>query len=198
MGRGDQSVHAAAVDVGGSALILAAPGRFGKSTLASAFLQAGGRPLSEDTTCLRVDPAPSIVPGPAMLRIRPDVHERLRFPGTRVLAEDPDRVYLAVDEATRGDDAPVPLRGVVFLRRSEGEMTIERVPADRALPDLWTLSFHLPNDQDRSRCFRTIAELAKQVPVWNLHRRLSFDHIPEVVDGIISTCLSESWSVQSG
>jgi hypothetical protein len=190
MRRGDQSVHAAAVEVEGGALILAAPGRYGKSTLASAFLQAGGRPLSEDTTCLRASPTPSILPGPAVLRIRPDVHERIQFPHTRILAEDPDRVYLAVDESARGDDAPVPLRGVVFLRRSEGELEIERIPPEKAFPDLWTLSFHLPNDGDRARCFATIAEVARQVPVWNLHRRLSFDGLPEVVDAIISTCLT--------
>jgi hypothetical protein len=190
MRRGDQSVHAAAVEVDGGALILAAPGRYGKSTLASAFLLAGGRPLSEDTTCLRTSPTPSILPGPAVLRIRPDVHERVRFPHTRILAEDPDRVYLAVDEEARGDDEPVPLRGVIFLRRSRGDLAIERVPVEKAFPDLWTLSFHLPNDRDRARCFASIAEVAKHVPVWNLHRRLSFDGLPEVVDTIISTCLT--------
>ena len=191
MHRGDFPVHAASVDIGGSALLLAAPGRFGKSTLASAFVQAGGRPLSEDTTCLRMTPVPSIVPGPAVLRIRPDVHERIDFPGTRVVAEDPDRIYLALDEERRGDDSPVPVAGVVFLRRSEGEITIERVPAESALPDLWTLSFHLPTDEDRARCFSMVAELGRLVPVWNLHRRLSFEHLPDVVDRIISTCLSK-------
>lgn len=188
MHRGDLSIHAAAVDIGGSALILAAPGRFGKSTLAASFVQAG-RPLSEDTTCLRIDSVPAVVPGLAMLRIRPDVYEQLEFPGTRVLAEEPDRVYLTVDEDARGDATPVPLKGVVFLRRAQDRVRIERVPTERALPDLWTLSFHLPTDENRARCFSMIAEVARHVPVWDLHRPLSFNNIPEVVDTIISTCL---------
>jgi hypothetical protein len=188
MHRGDLPIHAAAVDVGGSALILAAPGRFGKSTLAASFVQVG-RPLSEDTTCLRFDSGPTVVPGLAMLRIRPDVYERLEFPGTHVIAREPDRVYLTVDENARGDATPVPLKGVVFLRRAEDRVRIELVPTERALPDLWTLSFHLPTDEDRARCFSMIAELARQVPVWDLHRPLSFQNMPEVMDTIISTCL---------
>lgn len=189
MARGDLLVHAAAVEVDGTALILAAPGRYGKTTLGSAFLQAGHRLLSEDTTCFRLSPVPSILPGPAVLRVRPDVYERLEFPGTRIVARDPERVYLALDDAIRGNGAPVPIGGVIFLRRSDDRMTIERVAAHRALPDLWTLGFKFPNDVDRTRCFRGIAELAARVPVWNLYRRLSFDELPAVVARIASTCL---------
>jgi hypothetical protein len=188
MHRGDLSIHAAAVDIGGSALILAAPGRFGKSTLAASFVQVG-RPLSEDTTCLRIDSVPAVVPGLAMLRIRPDVYERIEFPGTRFLAKDPDRVYLTVDEDARGDGSPVPLKGVVFLRRAEDRVRIELVPFERALPDLWTLSFNLPTREDRARCFSMITEVARQIPVWNLHRPLAFDNIPEVIETVISKCL---------
>jgi hypothetical protein len=190
MARGDLLIHAAAVEVDGAAVILAAPGRYGKTTLGSAFLQAGHRLLSEDTTCFRLSPVPSVVPGPAILRVRPDVYERLDFPGTHIVAEDPDRVYLALDDTARGDGAPVPIAGVVFLRRSEDTLSMERVPAHRALPDLWTLGFKFPTDADRTRCFRGIAELAARVPIWNLHRRLAFEELPAVVDRIASTCLA--------
>jgi hypothetical protein len=189
MARGDLLLHAAAVEVDGTALILAAPGRYGKTTLGSAFLQAGHRLLSEDTTCFRLSPVPSVLPGPAALRVRPDVYERLEFPRTRIVARDPERVYLALDDAIRGNGSPVPIGGVVFLRRSDDTISMERVPAHRALPDLWTLGFKFPNDADRTRCFRGIAELAAQVPVWNLYRRLSFEELPAVVDRIASTCL---------
>lgn len=190
MARGDLLIHAAAVDVGGTAVILAAPGRYGKTTLAGAFLQAGHRLLSEDTTCFRVSPAPSVVPGPAILRVRPDVYERLDLAGTRMVARDPDRVFLALEEAVRGDGEPVPIGGVVFLRHSDDKMSMERVPAHRALPDLWTLGFKFPSDADRTRCFRGIAELAAQIPIWNLHRRLAFEELPAVVDRIASTCVT--------
>lgn len=188
--RGDLPLHAAAVDVNGSALLFAGPGRHGKSTLAGAFLNAGFRPLSEDTTCYRPTPRPTVIPGSAMLRIRPDIHRRLEFTRTRVVARDPDRIYLVADEGMRGDTSPVPLGGVVFLRPGDEDMRLERVPRELSFPDLWTLSFHLPTDKDRARTFGSIAELARVVPVWNLHRRLSIDTLPRLVDHIIERCLS--------
>ena len=187
--RGDLPLHAAAVDVGGSALLLAAPGRYGKTTLAAAFLAAGHRLLSEDVACCRSDPEPSVLPGPAMLRIRRDMHEWLELPGTEVAGEDPDRVYLTVDESARGDGSPVPIRGVVFLRRSEERATMERLPRENAVPDLWALSLNLPTDRSRAQCFREVTAIAARVPVWNLYRRLSVDQLPETVDRIVSTCL---------
>src|SRR5918992_1328313 len=81
MARGDQAVHAAAVDVDGSALLLAAPGRFGKTTLAGGFLRLGHRLLSEDMSCVRSGTPPEVIPGPAGLRLRRDVYESIRFPG---------------------------------------------------------------------------------------------------------------------
>jgi hypothetical protein len=186
--RGDLPLHAAAVEVDGSALLLAGPGRHGKSTLAGAFLNAGYRTLSEDTTCYRPGPVPAVVPGSALLRIRPDVFERLEFPHAREVARDPDRVYLAADGSMRGDTSPVPVCGVVFLRIDEAGMRLERLPREKVLPDLWTLSFLFPTDQDRARCFAAIADLARTVPVWNLYRRLSFDSLPTLVEQLAEKC----------
>lgn len=187
--RGDLPLHAAAVDVNGSALILAGPGQYGKTTLAGAFVREGFRLLSEDIACCRMDPSPALLPGPAMLRIRRDVYERLDFPGTVLVGEDPDRVYLTIPEASRGDGDPVPIRGVVFLRRADGEFSLDRVPAEKAVPDLWALSLNLPSDESRSQCFQQVTAIAAQVPVWNIHRQLSFEHLPQLVDRIVSACL---------
>lgn len=187
--RGDLPLHAAAVEVDGAALILAAPGRYGKTTLAGAFVREGFRLLTEDVACCRTDASPTLFPGPAMLRIRRDVYERLDFPGTDVVGEDPERVYLTVPEATRGDGDPVPIRGVVFLRRSEDEFTLDRVPMEKAVPDLWALSLNLPTDESRARCFHQVTSIAAQVPVWNVHRRLSLDLLPQLVGRIVSECM---------
>jgi hypothetical protein len=190
MTRGDVAVHAAAVDVDGSALLLAAPGRFGKTTLSAAFAREGFRLLAEDTACYRSSPDPSVLPGLAMLRIRPDVHEHLSIPGGTVVAEDPERVYVILDGSARGDSAPVPLRGVVLLRVWDAdEIMLERVTSDRVIPDLWTLTFNLPNDRSRADCFQAVAGLATSVPIWNLYRRLSFETLPAVIERIVSTCL---------
>jgi hypothetical protein len=191
MARGHVAVHAAAVDVDGSALLLAAPGRFGKTTLAAAFAGLGYRLLAEDTTCYRPSPDPAVLPGLAMLRIRPDVYEHVSLPGTTVAAVDPERVFVVLGEEARGDSEPVPLRGVVFLRVwDQDEIMLERVAADRVISDLWTLTFNLPNDRSRTECFQAVVSLATSVPIWNLHRRLSFEQLPAVIDRIVSTCLA--------
>jgi hypothetical protein len=107
-----------------------------------------------------------------------------------VAAVDPDRVFVVLDESGRGDCAPVPLRGLVFLRVSDqDDIVLERVTPDRVIPDLWTLTFHLPNDESRTRCFQAVVDLATSVPIWNLHRRLSFEQLPTVIERIVSTCL---------
>ena len=187
--RSDLPIHAAAVEVGGRALLLAAPGRFGKTTLAGAFLRAGHRVLSEDISCCDLDPELSVIPGPAMLRVRHDSYERLEFPGTRWMGSDVDRVHLALDGTARGDAGPVPLAGIVLLRRSNGSLTLERVPGPAALQDLWALSFKLPTQQDRIRCFGAIADMSSRVPIWNLRRPLDYTSIDGVVRSLIETCL---------
>jgi hypothetical protein len=181
--RGDVPVHAAAVEVDGSAILFAAPGRHGKTTLASAFVGAGHRLLSEDVSCCRVGERPAVLPGPAMLRVRRDSYEHLEIPGTYPVMEDPDRVHLAVDESLRGDGSPVPIRAVIFLRE-EREWELEPVPVPEAIRDLWTLSLKLPNDADRTRCFESLADLARRVPVYNLYRHLDFDRLEEDVKRI--------------
>ena len=186
--RGDLPLHAAAVEIDGSAVLLAAPGYHGKTTLAAAFLGAGFRILTEDIACCQVGEFPMLFPGPAMLRVRTPSYERLEFPGTRVVAREPGRVHLALEGSAKGDGSPVPLRGIVFLRLDEGEGTIEQVPPATALPDVWALSLKLPSDAARARCFSSAAELVGRVPVWNLRRALRYDTLPALVDLIQRTC----------
>lgn len=185
--RGDFGIHAAAVEVMGSALLLAAPGQFGKTTLAGAFLAAGHRVLSEDFSCCRSSPVPMLFPGPAMLRVRRDVYDRMELQGTYPVAEEPHRVHLAIDETLRGDGRPLPIGAVLFLRESKGPCRVERLLPAEVLPDLWTLSFKLPTDEDRARRFGDIVALANQVPIWNVYRELTFAALPGVIDTIIST-----------
>ena len=185
--RGDSALHAAAVEVDGEAIVLAAPGTFGKTTLAAAFHAAGHRLLSEDTTCLRTSGTPSVVPGPAMLRLRHDVAERLELPNaTAVGTVEDDRVHLAIDPAVRGDCSPIPLRAIVLLRQSDQGrgLQIQRADPAQAVRDLWALSFRLPTAADRTRCFTAAAELARMVPVWSVHRPLTMRDLPATVDFI--------------
>jgi hypothetical protein len=179
--RGDTPLHAAAVEVNGNAVLLAAPSRFGKTTLAAGFHAAGFRLLAEDLCCLRTGREAAVVPGPAMLRLRPDVAQALRLPAVEQVGEADDRIHFALAEETRGDCSPLPLRGIVLLRESTNSLSLDRVPPAEAIRELWTLSFKLPTEADHARCFGDLAGLAEAVPVWNLARPLSLESLPTTV-----------------
>lgn len=184
LARGDLPLHAAAVDVNGEAILLAAPGYAGKTTLAAGFDAAGHRVLSEDVSCIRLSSPPRVVPGPAMLRVRRDLAGRLELPGAQELAAGDDRVHFSLDPSRRGDCTPLPIRALVFLRRGQGEVALEHVPTADALRDLWALSFKLGTSEDRERCFQSVAALADGIRVWNLSRPLLLEGLPEVVERI--------------
>jgi hypothetical protein len=187
--RGDLSLHAAAIDFGGSAVLVAAPGQFGKTTLSVACHAAGYRLLSEDISRLQLKPDPLVMPGPAIVRMREDTFNGNPPAGMSIASHARGRVELAIDPERRGDATPVPVRAVVMLRESFGDQVVlERVATMEAIPDLWTLAFRLPESADRSRAFQQVAEFADRVPVWNLSRPLTIDGLPEVVARMAELC----------
>jgi hypothetical protein len=187
--HGRLPLHASAVDVGGRAVIFPAPGRSGKTTTAASFHRAGHRVLGEDLIACEMDGAPAVFPGPAMLRLRRDIHERLEIPRASVVGEDHDRLYLAIDPEARGDGTPVPLAAIVFLRRGPGPPTIERRNPQAVVQDLWQLSLSLPDEADRARSFRGVSTLAATVPAWDLERDLTLTGLDAVIDLVLATCL---------
>jgi hypothetical protein len=182
--RGDISLHAAAVEIGSGAVILTAPSRFGKTTLAFALQRAGHRMLSEDLICCRPATAEAI-PGPALFRLRPDVFDGELPDGLSIVAKRPDRIFVGFDDAARGSGRPLPIKAVVFLREAE-ELALEPVPRTTALKDLWRLSFRTGTEDARADSFRHLAQLAGTVPFWDLHRPLALESLHSVVELIES------------
>lgn len=177
--RGDCSLHAAAVEIDGGAVLFAAPSKFGKTTLALAFHVAGHRVLSEDLACCR--PATGeILPGPAVVRLRPDVYGGTAPVGMHIAAERSDRVFLVPDDPRKGTSTPVPIRAIVFLREGDA-LRLEPADPRASLSDLWTLSFRLPTDEDRGRSFRDLTRILGAAPVWNLYRPMSLDTLAPTV-----------------
>jgi hypothetical protein len=186
--RGSYPIHAASVDVGGCGLLLGAPGTFGKTTLAAAFLKAGHRLLSDDMACCDLADEPTVLPGPAVVRLRRDVAAWLDLPGGRLAFETAEKVALTVEESTRGDGRPVALRAIVLLHKSDHGVKLTRASFSDALRDLFALS---PKSVlDPPAAFTDAARLAETVPVWYLDRKLEMHGLPRLVDTIINGCLS--------
>jgi hypothetical protein len=184
--RGDISLHAAAVEIGSGAVVLAAPSRYGKTTLALAFQKREHRVLSEDLICCRPDTAEAI-PGPALLRVRPDVFAGELPSGVFIADQRPERIFLGFDEAASGSGAPVPIKAIVFLREAD-DFAIEPVPRVTALKDLWRLSFRTGTEDARADSFRRLTSLAGSVASWNVYRPLTLgalERTVELVEGAV-------------
>jgi hypothetical protein len=182
--RGDVTLHGACVEIGDRALLIAAPSRFGKTTLAAAFAQAGYRVLAEDLVCLRLNRDPVVIPGPALLRLRRDVADVFEIPGAVEVGRDQERVHLAL-KANRGDCAPVPLAGIALLLEGDVSPRLDTVPGATAVRDLWAVSFNLPTDDDRARCFAAVADVASSTRVWHLTRRRTMDELAATVECLV-------------
>jgi hypothetical protein len=185
LARGDSTLHAAAVQVDDQAILLAAPGQHGKTSLSASFVAQGHRLLSEDLSCLRASPlGVDLIPGPTGLRIRGDTTELLPLPGFEELGKYDDRVVLRPTNGA-GDCAPVRVGAIVFLSDFGEKSELTAVSPGDAVRDLWFLSFHLPNDADRARKFQALVDVAASVPVWRFVRPRDRTKLKENVDLII-------------
>lgn len=180
--QGDLVLHAAAVEVEGQAILFVAPGGAGKSTLAAAFAQAGYRLLSEDVTCVKMAEKPSIIPGPAMLRLRPDVLSYVSLPAARPIRTIPSRVTFALDSVVRGGCDPVPLRTIFVLDGGSNGSPGNRMSPAEGIRNLWPMAFRLPADAWTARCFAQLTDLATAVPIRQYARPHRLEELPHAVE----------------
>ena len=181
--RGDFSLHAAAVQVGSGAVILAAPSRFGKTTLALRLPPDGP---SDPERGSRLLPA-RVAGSAARTSARAAQAGRLR-------RHPPDRDAGGGRQTGpglpgpggpfRGSSAPLPILGIVFLREGDA-LRMEPAPVVDSIRDLWHLGFRLPTAEARAESFRALGELAGGVPVWNLFRPLRLEYLDQTVELIV-------------
>ncbi len=185
--RGDHALHADAVESNGGAILIAGPQRLGRSAITAGFAAAGHRVLSQDLACLRLTGNNvGAVPGPSMLRVPKSQAQSLDMSaGNGTWVENGGQADL--DATRRGTCKPVPVRSVVILR--DGPEQIESMTPAEAISDLWSMSFRLPTEDDRGRCFQGVADLASSVPVWNLYRNQDSSELISVVERIASISL---------
>jgi hypothetical protein len=184
LARGEVSLHGAAVMGPNGAIVLAAPGKHGKTSLAATLAGLGCRLLTEDLSCIRVGAEPVLYPGPASLRIREDMAAHvLPLDGMREIGSLGDRLVLATSDPGSGD--PVPLAALVLLKGFEESVSLHPVDPLGALSDLWLLSFHLPTEEDRVRKFNQLVDLVGAIPVWELTQSTDPELIRDTADILI-------------
>jgi hypothetical protein len=127
-----------------------------------------------------VDSSCTVLPDPALVRMRTDVYDGCPPPGMHVIEARPDRIYLGLDDDRKGSSAPVPIKAIVFLREAE-DLRIESVSASVALTDVWHLNFRLATTEFRARSFRQLTRLAGAVPSWNVYRPLRLESLEATV-----------------
>ena len=180
--QADLALHAASIDVGGEAVLLAGPSGAGKTTTAAALHAAGTRVLADDLTRCNPRGHPSVFPGPAVLRLRDDTARR--YASDSQPTSHRRKTRLIVPAGRRGDGAPVPLRAIYFLASAPGAFEARPIEPTEALQRLWPCSFYLPGEMNRRRCFQLLAELVGKVPAWELSRKVDWATLPDLVDRI--------------
>ncbi|MFP3882617.1 MAG: hypothetical protein ACLFWH_09895 [Actinomycetota bacterium] len=186
LARGEASLHGAAVMGPSGAIVLAAPGRHGKTSLVATLARDGHRLLTEDLCCLGARGEITLYPGPASLRVREDMAPYLLpVDGMREIGRLDDRLVLAATDP--GDGDPVPVAGVVLLKGFEETLSLQQVEPLKSLPDLWLLSFHLPTEEDRARKFSQLVDLVDSVPVWELTQPNDPEAIHDTAETVITT-----------
>lgn len=184
--RGDLVMHAAAVEIDGKAVVLAAPGGHGKSTLCLGFARRGFRILSDDLTCISATRAPMVWPGPGLIRIRRDVEDQVDTSRFTLVAEDHSKLHLQVP--VLGTGAPIPLAVVVLLRPSAYGVRLDSLSPDKTISDLWRLGLNIPSDRGRASLLEKVVSLADSVEVWNLYRPLDVSNLDQTVDNLVGLC----------
>lgn len=179
-------VHAAAVAVAGRAVLLLGDTRAGKTTLSAAFHAHGHRLLSDDGARCIVG-SRSVWPGPALLRMRPDMARRMDRSGLDLIHQTSEKTHFAVSEERRGDGHPVPISAIVFL--SWGPHNIRSLSVETAISRLWSLSFYPPSRETAVAAFAGLTAIADAVPVYDVSRPRDDGETPRVVESLIETCL---------
>jgi hypothetical protein len=171
--RGLLVLHASGVAVAGGAVAFLGYSGRGKSTTAAALHARGHSVIADDVVAVQVDAEnqPIVWPGFPQLKLWPEVAGSIS--GT---PEDLPRLHHSFDKRARRvvegfSPAPLPLKRLYVLAESE-TYRIELLPPQEAIIELVRHSYgaRLLSTQPEGAHFSRCADLAKQLPVYRLHR----------------------------
>jgi hypothetical protein len=175
--RGLVAVHAGAVEMDGTAVLLAGPAGAGKSTTAAAFALNGWPVLTDDVAVIvpqgdRLE----VVPSYPRVRLWDDSVRGLlgRSEALPLLTPSWEKRYLPLGTEEAGfSQEPLPLRAIFLLREREDSgraPRIEEVPPLAAFPEIignLLANRNIP-DESAEVDFRFSSRLVERVPVFAL------------------------------
>jgi hypothetical protein len=183
-------VHACAVEVNGSALVFMGDTGRGKSTLAAAFAIAEYRFLSDDCLVVAAEGGEFFaLPSHPSIRLWSDSHGRLLNSDAAIA---PPVSYTSKGRFLAGNglaycDEARPLRAAYVLGAGEAiSIDIRKLSGANSLVALATNAFVL-DTEDRPKIaahFQVLAQLANEIPCFQLDYPRNFADLPQVIDAI--------------
>lgn len=188
--QGVLSLHASAIQFGNEGIALLAPKGHGKSTLATALVNAGGQLLSDDTVPVKQADKVVLCPGVPQLRLWRD--SALQLANDRASEADSSR-KLVLDglPPEMVSAAPVPFAAGYFLAPvKSGEAPVSREPLHQIQSALGLIEHSkigaLLGRSDAAQVFEQAAAIAQKVPFYLLKVRRDLSQIGDVAATIRS------------
>jgi hypothetical protein len=185
--QGYEPLHATSVIVDGKGVAFLGRSGHGKSTLAASFLHAGHQILTDDLLLIRdIDAVPCGFPGPARIKLFPEVADRFQplKRGRTPMNPDAQKLILSLDgrEVPHG---PVPMHGFFVLDEPGDDTPGVSVASLSARESLIAVVGATFNTRVRSaerlkRQFLAAEQWTARLPV----RRLSYPRTLTVLDQV--------------
>lgn len=180
-------LHGSAIAFEQGAGTFLAPKGYGKSTLAAALVEAGGRLVSDDTVAVTPDRMPMVMPGIPHLRLRHDSAAHA-LSGAADSPQGGDGKHVVTDLADgRLLDEAAPLSAIYILAPvpADGRAPVVRTPMP-GVHAAMSLVQHtkvgvLLRGSEAPAVFDRASRLAQRVPVYELAIARDLHRLPEVV-----------------
>jgi hypothetical protein len=189
--QGHEPLHATAVVVDGKAVAFLGDSGYGKSTLASAFVEAGYPVLTDDLLLIReIDGICTGFPGPARLKLFPEVARRFlpRQADGTLMNPDGPKLIIPLEQA-QACRQPVPVHAFYVLDEAPPavcDVTLARLTDRESLIELIRSAFNirLVNPRRSYQQFLAAQRLVPSIPVKRLTYARRLEILPQVLDAI--------------
>lgn len=188
--RQEVPLHANAVSINGRGLLITGPSGAGKSTLCAQLVARGGRLIADDFCRTVPEPSPNawhLPPGGQTLMLWQDQLSTLPNATATKLRPGLDKYAAALDH-NQLVDSTTALAGIVVLAEGRDTLEIERLDSKSAFNALHELIFrpdYARTQDERTRHFSLLAELALAIPVLRITRPGNADTGPQTAEAAL-------------